>query len=72
MLGRKKQSKGYKVTQTSKTLCLVKETGHRKTHNTVGFHLSGMSRTGSPVETESRQVVARGYREVGTGMTAQG
>lgn len=37
-----------------------------------GFHLCEMSRTGNSTETESGQVVARGWREGGMGVTADG
>lgn len=37
-----------------------------------GFHLCEMSRTGNSTETESGQVVARGWQEGRTGVSADG
>ena len=51
--------------RTLKTLCSVKETRHRKT-NIVCFHLYEAPGIGKFIETESRMVVAKGWRGRGS------
>ena len=43
-------------------LCSVKEARHKRTH-IVSFHLYEMSKIGKSIETRSKLVVGRGYRE---------